>query len=73
MPQEADIDSSCLLEVKGEQAPQIWEELDKAVVLAIRHANKSGWHGVLVTQHNTCHYTLAVTEKVPTEKLMNGG
>ena len=65
MQQKADSDIPCLLEVRGEHALQIWEDLDAAVNLAIKQAVKTGRHGVLVTQHSNCHYTVALSNEVP--------
>lgn len=54
-----------LLEVTGDQAPQIHEDLNGAVDRAINQAIKVGQHGVLVTQHSHTFYTVMLSRDVP--------
>jgi hypothetical protein len=58
-------DASYLLEVRGDKAQQIREDLNGAVDRAISHAKKVGRHGVLVTQHSYTFYTVTLSKDVP--------
>lgn len=54
-----------LLEVKGNEASQIREDLNAAINKAVTHAVNVGGHGILVTQHSHSFYTVALSKEVP--------
>ncbi|WP_314192294.1 hypothetical protein [uncultured Arthrobacter sp.] len=58
-------EASYLLEIRGDKAQQIREDLNGAVERAIGHAKKVGRHGVLVTQHSYTFYTVTLSNDVP--------
>ena len=58
-------DTAFILEVRGDKPGQIREDLDLAVKRVISHAVEIGQHGVLVTQHNYCLYSVTLSEDVP--------
>lgn len=59
------IDSTYVLEVRGDKQRQLWEDVDRAVEQAIAHAIEIGHHGVLVTQHNCHFYSVTLSKNVP--------
>lgn len=58
-------DASYLLEVRGEEALRIHEDLNDAVDRAVGQAIKAGHQGVLVTQHTFTYYTVRLSKDVP--------
>jgi hypothetical protein len=54
-----------LLEISGDNAHQIREDLNDAVNRAVGQAMTVGQHGVLVTQHSHTFYTVALSRDVP--------
>lgn len=59
------LDPPYLLQVRGDDARQIREDLNGAVDQAVNHALRVGRHGVLVTQHSYTFYTVTLSKDVP--------
>jgi hypothetical protein len=44
---------------------ELYEKLDAAVAAALGDALTGGMHGVLVTRHDFCHFSVALSPNVP--------
>lgn len=58
-------DASYLVEVRGDEALRILDDLNDVVNRAISYAIKVGRNGVLVTQHTSTYYTVRLSKDVP--------
>ena len=59
------IDAGRYFHVTGTTPTEVDESLTKAVGLAQRTAQESGWQGILVTRHGHDLYTVRISSEVP--------